>query len=95
MVGFEVMLDAIPEPKGKGGKTRPPLALSPFQAVERDFAFVVDAGVAAEALVRAVRGADKALITAVDVFDVYAGKGVPDGKVSLAVAVTLQPARRP
>ena len=66
---------------------------SPFQSVARDFAFVVDAGVAAEALVRAIRGADKALIVAVDLFDVYAGKGVPDGKVSLAIAVTLQPAK--
>ncbi len=93
VVGFEVMLDAIPEPKVKGGKTRPPFAPSPFQSVARDFAFVVDAGVAAEALVRAIRGADKALIVAVDLFDVYAGKGVPDGKVSLAVAVTLQPAK--
>ncbi len=91
MVGFEVRLDAVPEPKDRGGRARPALDPSPFQAVERDFAFVVDEGTAAEALLRAVRGADKALVADATVFDVYRGKGVPDGKVSLAVAVTLQP----
>ena len=68
-----------------------PLELSAFQPVERDFAFLVDDSVAAEALVRAARGADKQLITAVSVFDLYAGKGVEPGKKSLAIAVTLQP----
>jgi len=68
--------------------------LSPFQPVERDFAFLVDAAVEAEKLVRAARNADKALVTAARVFDVYAGKGVPDGKKSLAIAVTLQPMER-
>ena len=91
MVGFEVMLGSLPEGRAKAGKARPALELSPFQAVTRDFAFVVDAGVEAEALVRAVKGADKALITDAEVFDVYAGEGIEAGKVSLAVAVTLQP----
>ncbi|MGE0650927.1 MAG: phenylalanine--tRNA ligase subunit beta [Alphaproteobacteria bacterium] len=92
-VGFEVFLDAIPEPKGRGTRARPALDLSPFQAVSRDFAFIVDASVAAEALIRAVRGADRTLIADVAVFDVYAGKGVPEGKVSLGLAVTLQPVK--
>ena len=68
--------------------------LSPFQPVERDFAFVVDADVPADKIVRAARNADKALITAARVFDVYAGKGVPEGKKSIAIAVTLQPVER-
>jgi phenylalanyl-tRNA synthetase beta chain len=94
VVAFEVFLDAPPPPKARASKARPMLKLSAFQPVERDFAFLVDAGVEAEKLVRAARTADKALITAARVFDVYAGKGVPEGKKSLAVTVTLQPVER-
>ena len=65
-----------------------------LQAATRDFAFLVDAGVEAEKLVRAARNADKVMITAARVFDLYAGKGVPEGKKSLAIAVTLQPVER-
>jgi phenylalanyl-tRNA synthetase beta chain len=94
VAAFEVFLDAPPPPKAKASKARPKLKLSPFQPVERDFAFLVDAGVEAEKLVRAARNSDKALITDARVFDVYAGKGVPEGKKSLAIAVTLQPVER-
>jgi phenylalanyl-tRNA synthetase beta chain len=94
VTAFEVFLDAPPLPKAKATKARPKLVLSPFQPVERDFAFLVDASVEAEKLVRAARNADKALITAARVFDVYAGKGVPEGQKSLAIAVTLQPMER-
>ncbi|CAN5302056.1 phenylalanine--tRNA ligase subunit beta [soil metagenome] len=94
VVAFEVFLDAPPLPKAKASKARPKLVLSPFQPLERDFAFLVDAGVDADKLVRAARTADKALITGARVFDLYAGKGVPDGKKSLAIAVTLQPVER-
>lgn len=93
-VAFEVFLDAPPLPKAKPTKARSKLVLSAFQPVERDFAFLVDAGVEAEKLVRAARNADRALITAARVFDLYAGKGVPEGKKSLAIAVTLQPMER-
>ncbi len=68
--------------------------LSAFQPVERDFAFLVDADIEAERLVRAARNADRALITGCRVFDLYAGKGVAEGKKSLAIAVTLQPMER-
>src|SRR5262249_57478531 len=94
VAAFEVSLEAPPLPKAKATKARSKLTLSPFQPVERDFAFLVDAAVEAEKLVRAARNADKALITAARVFDLYAGKGVPDGKKSLAIAVTLQPLER-
>ena len=87
----EIFLQHIPEPKAKAGKQRPALELSPFHPVERDFAFVVDEGVPAEKLIRAAKGAEKALIAKVEVFDTYAGKGIEDGKKSLAIAVTLQP----
>jgi phenylalanyl-tRNA synthetase beta chain len=89
--GFEAFLDAIPEAKKKPTKTRPALDAPEFLALTRDFAFVVDEDVAAEALLKAVRGADKKLIVNVALFDVYRGKGVAEGKKSLAVEVTIQP----
>jgi phenylalanyl-tRNA synthetase beta chain len=90
VVGFEVFLDRVPRPKTKASRARPPLKASPFPPVDRDFAFVVDDGVPAEALVGAVRAADKALIREVLLFDVYGGAGLETGKKSLAVAVRLQ-----
>ena len=94
MVGFELFLDKVPPKKGKPGTAKPLLQPSPFQPVNRDFAFIVDMDVSAEKLVRAVRGADKALISGVSLFDVYIGENVPEGKKSLAVDVTLQPTER-
>ena len=90
IAAFEVLLDAIPLPRGKSGTARPLLKPSPFQPVTRDFAFLLDAHVPADKLIRAAKGAEKTLIRAVALFDVYAGKGVPEGKKSLAIAVTLQ-----
>ncbi len=89
--GFEVFVEAIPEPKRKAVKTKPALELSPLMPLSRDFAFVVEDKVAAGDLVKAVAGADKALISAARVFDVYAGPGVPEGCKSLAVEVRVQP----
>lgn len=92
LVGFEVFLDALPRPKAaKGGRTKPALDASDLQAVDRDFAFVVEEDVPAAEVLSAARGADKALITGADVFDVYRGKGVPEGRKSLAVRVRLTP----
>jgi phenylalanyl-tRNA synthetase beta chain len=85
---FEIFLDAIPEPKTKASRAFAP---SSYQAVERDFAFVVEAKVTAEEIVRAVKAAERALIETVSVFDVYEGKGVPEGKKSVAIAIRLQP----
>ena len=90
-VGCEVNLDALPLPKARGGRARPLLKASAFQPVVRDFAFLVDEAVAAEALVRAARGADKALIVDAQVFDRFSGNALPSGKKSVAIAVTLQP----
>jgi phenylalanyl-tRNA synthetase beta chain len=89
-VGFEVFLDAVPQPR-KTGRGRPPLKLSPFQPVERDFAFVVPADLAAETLLRAARAVDRKLVSEVRLFDVYAGAGLPEGRKSLAITVVLQP----
>jgi len=87
---FEIFLDAIPDPKQKG-KARPLFTPSPYQAIERDFAFVVQRGVAAGDIVKAIRNAERSLIESVTIFDVYEGKGVPEGHKSVAVSVRLQP----
>jgi phenylalanyl-tRNA synthetase beta chain len=91
MVGFELVIAAIPEPKKKATKTKPALSLSPLMPLTRDFAFVVDQARPAGDLVRAAAGADKALISDVRVFDLYQGPGVPEGMKSLAIEVTVQP----
>lgn len=89
-VGFEVFLDRLPLPRSKG-TARPLLNASPFQPVERDFAFVVDAKVPADKLIKAAKGADKALITEVKLFDIFSGGSLGADQKSIALSVTLQP----
>ena len=91
IAAFEVFLDAVPAPRRKAGTARPLLDASPFQPVARDFAFLVDADRPADGVLRAAKTADRGLISDVTLFDVYEGKGVPEGKKSLALTVTLQP----
>ena len=88
---FELFLYAIPEPKRR---RRAALDLSPFQPLRRDFAFLVEASVSAEALLRAARGAERGLISGVALFDVYEGEKLPPGQKSLAIEVTFQPRER-
>ena len=88
---FELYLDAIADPKRR---RRAPPDLPAFQPVRRDFAFVVDADVPADAVLRAARGADRTLITAVTLFDLYVGETLPAGKKSLAIEVVFQPRER-
>jgi phenylalanyl-tRNA synthetase beta chain len=92
--GFEIFLDAIPEPKPRPTKARAALEVSGYPAVERDFAFLLDGAVAADAVVRAARGADRTLIEDVRIFDLYEGEGMGEGKKSLAITVRLQPKDR-
>ncbi len=89
-VGAEIFLDAIPLKK-KSGHMRDAFAPPALQAVTRDFAFIVDADLPAGDLVRAVKGADKKLISDARIFDLFEGPSVGEGKKSLAVEVTLQP----
>ena len=91
VMAFEVILDRVPAAKQRPTRARPPLELSAFQPVSRDFAFIVDRSVKAGDLVRTAQGVDKKLIADVTVFDVYEGKGIEDGKKSIALAVSLQP----
>jgi phenylalanyl-tRNA synthetase beta chain len=94
IVAFEIILDAVPAPKTRAAKTKPKLDRSDFMAVERDLAFVVDAGVRAGDIVRAAESAERSLIAKVGVFDVYQGEGLPAGSKSIAIHVILQPRDR-
>ncbi len=91
MVAFEVFLDAIPDPKRRR-KSVPDLPA--FMPVRRDFAFVVDRAVTAEAVLKAARGAERQLIASVALFDAYEGDKIDAGKKSLAVEVMFQPRER-
>ncbi|PCG13762.1 MULTISPECIES: phenylalanine--tRNA ligase subunit beta [Sphingomonas] len=91
VAAVELYLDAIPAKRGAGGFMRAAYTPPALQPVRRDFAFLVPAAVTAEALTRAVKGADKAAIVRARVFDVFTGAGVPDGHASVAVETVLQP----
>ena len=92
-VAFTIWPDAVPAPRSGGG-ARPALTLPDLQPVDRDFAFIADASVEAQALVAAARGADKSLVENVRVFDEYVGGSLGEGRKSLALAVRLQPFER-
>jgi phenylalanyl-tRNA synthetase beta chain len=94
VVGFEVLLDVLPPLKVKAGKGKAGFRPAALQAVERDFAFVVESSVAAETVLRAAKNADRALIAGVSLFDIYEGQHVGAGKKSLAIQVTLQPTEK-
>ncbi|MGB1264646.1 MAG: phenylalanine--tRNA ligase subunit beta [Nereida ignava] len=89
-MAFTIFPAEIPLPR-KSSATRPALKATDLQAVERDFAFVVDADVEALTLVNAAAGADKALISDVRVFDEFIGGSLGEGRKSLAITVRLQP----
>ena len=90
VVACEVYLDAIPMPKNKAGKMQGAVQKSAYQAVTRDFAFVMDKGIEAQKLLATIQNVDKNLIKGVSVFDVYEGDKLPDGKKQIAVQVIIQ-----
>jgi phenylalanyl-tRNA synthetase beta chain len=91
VAGFEFLLNDIPAPKSRSTKTKPKLELPEFMPVQRDFAFLADRTVKAADIVQAAASAERALVADADVFDVYEGTGIPEGKKSVAISVTLQP----
>jgi phenylalanyl-tRNA synthetase beta chain len=94
VAAVELYLDAIPAKRGKDGFVRSAYSPPALQPVRRDFAFVVPSEVTADALTRAVKGADKTAIVRARVFDVFTGAGVEDGKKSVAIEVVLQPGEK-
>lgn len=89
LVGFEVFLDLLPMPKMK----KSALALSPYQSVNRDFAFLMNRDVPVDLLIKTIQKVDKSLITHVDVFDVYQGDKVDASQKSVAVEIRLNPSK--
>ncbi len=94
VVAFEIVLDVIPAPKAKPTKAKPKLERSEFMPLERDLAFLVAESTRAADILKAALAADRALVAAAEVFDVYRGAGVPEGWKSVAVSVSLQPRER-
>jgi phenylalanyl-tRNA synthetase beta chain len=94
VAAFEIVFDDLPRPKPRKSSAKPFLRLPAFHPVVRDFAFVVDTGVSAAALLAAARAADKTLIADISLFDLFQGGNLGQGKKSLAIAVTLQPMDR-
>lgn len=92
VVGFELLFNAIPAAKPKKSTAKPKLELSEYQSSTRDFAFLIDAKVPAEDILRVAKTSDKTLIESAALFDVYQGKGVPEGKKSVALSVTIRAA---
>lgn len=90
---FEVFLDNIPVSKNKS-TAKKLISIPSFLPLERDFAFIVDENVEVDQILRAAKGADKNLITDTEVFDIYQGKGVDEGKKSVAINVTIQPIKQ-
>ncbi len=89
-MAFTISPEEVPMPRNATA-SRGAVAISDLQAVERDFAFVVAADVAALDLVIAAAGADKALIDEVRVFDEFIGGSLGEGQKSLAITVRMQP----
>ncbi len=96
-MAFTILIANVPQPKVKT-PTRPALAISDLQAVERDFAFVMDTTVEALTAVNAALGADKTLIEGVRVFDQFTGDKAEaqmgPGRKSIALTVRIQPTEK-
>lgn len=93
VMAVQIFLDAIPA-KRASGPVRPAFTPPALQSVRRDFAFLAPETLPVADLVRAIRGADKASIVDARLFDRFVGQGVPEGQVSLAVEVELQPVEK-
>ena len=85
---FELNLKALPPGIQKSKKK---FQNKYFQKVERDFAFLVDKNVEAKRIVNLIKETNNEIIEEINIFDIYEGEGIPDGKKSVAISVTLQP----
>ncbi len=91
VLGFEIFLDNIPEPRKKIREAKPQFVVSDYQKVVRDFAFVIDEKYSSGEIIALVKKIDKQLIKTVKIFDVYQGDNIDTGKKSIAFSVTLEP----
>jgi phenylalanyl-tRNA synthetase beta chain len=91
VLGFEVILDNIPESRKKIRESKPKFTVSDYQKVVRDFAFVIDEKYNSGEIINLVKKIDKKLIKDVRIFDVYQGDNIAARKKSIAFNVTLEP----
>lgn len=91
VVGFEIFSDKLPQAKKKKTTAKAKFEVSDYQASIRDFAFIVDEVKEVDDILRAAKMADKELIESAELFDIYQGKGVEEGKKSIALSVRIQP----
>ena len=91
ILGFEIFLENVPEPRKKIREGKSKFVYSDFQRVVRDFAFVIDEKFSSNEIVNLVRKIDRELIKEVKIFDVYKGENIDRGKKSIAFNVTLEP----
>lgn len=91
VIACEIFLDNIPKARSKATKTKPALELHNLQPLNRDFAFLLEEGQGVGDLLKAIKACDKKNIQSVQVFDVFRGKSLPEGKYSVAIEVVLQP----
>ena len=90
LVGFEIFLDNIKQPKKSLKDQKTQYKFSDFQKSERDFAFILDKNFQVQELIDVISSVDKDLIKSVKVFDVYEGKNIEEDKKSVALNVTIQ-----
>jgi len=91
VLGFEIFLDNIPQPRNKIREEKPQFIVSDYQKVVRDFAFVIDEKYSSGEIINLVKKIDKNLIKDVKIFDVYQGDNITSGKKSIAFNVILEP----
>ena len=91
VLGFEIILENIPESRKKIREAKPQFIVSDYQKVVRDFAFVIDEKYSSGEIINLVKKIDKKLIKDVKIFDVYHGDNIAVGKKSIAFNVTLEP----
>ncbi len=90
LVGFEIFLDNIKKTKKSLNNQKTQYQYSDFQKSDRDFAFVIDKKFQAQELTEIILNIDKDLIKTANVFDVYEGVNIPEGKKSIALNVIIQ-----
>ena len=89
VVGFELFLDNLPLSKPKFGR-KGSLEASDYQFVTRDFAFLINKDIMVDSIMRSVVQIDKKLIKDINIFDIFTGNHIEEGKKSVGFTVTIQ-----
>ena len=90
LLGFEIFVDNLKQPKKSLKDQKNIYQVSDFQKSERDFAFIIDKNFKSQEIIEVISNIDKELIRNVNIFDIYEGENIPNGKKSIALNVTIQ-----